>query len=585
MPNNKKLDSKNRSIYSKQTTLLIMDAEQTRSVSVNTKLLTLFKPLLAVTVLAIVLSIVAIAYLTYLNGAKVHQVNQANLAKQKAEETMMVMSEEVDNLKNMTSKAVQQKLIGLRKSEQQVNNLQQYLQARGVKPPLVSGTQQAPKTTTQTATIPKATAQIPNTANLLLDRDKARPVNQTDRLHLGLTQIEGSAAMGGPDIKALRSIPYMGDYPMQITDLLTVARRVPIGRPHHGALSSRFGARSNPFGKKSQEFHHGLDFRGNTGEPIQATADGSVIFAGRQNGYGLVVKIKHGYGYSTVYGHLSKLNVSTGDKVKANQIIGELGSTGRSTGPHLHYEVRYHNETQNPEQYLSLDAPALKQKRVSWADNINTSRHISFKWVKSTDNTNDNFEENNIMFGSKKATNQVNKQTNNHINQPSNKEKALITKPVDVGKIDTLISQSCRLEGSISSENSLKIDGQVTGNIQANETVIISQQGKIIGDITANVLIIYGQHYGNSSTQSIHIQDNGYAEGDIDTLSLQVEPTATYKGMVSMSGMTADKQAIEKPTIISSISEGQSNEAAAESELSAVWITKLVVNKVLIQSN
>lgn len=139
------------------------------------------------------------------------------------------------------------------------------------------------------------------------------------------------------------------------------------------------------------------------------------------------------------------------------------------------------------------------------------------------------------MFGSKKD---------------NNKQPPLAAKPVEMGKIDTLISEACQITGDVHSENSLKIDGQITGDITAKGTVIISEHGRVLGDINANVLVIYGYHLGNSTTQSIHIQNTGYAEGNIDTSSLQVEPSATYKGEVMMSGATSEKVKNQKKTEI-----------------------------------
>ena len=129
---------------------------------------------------------------------------------------------------------------------------------------------------------------------------------------------------------------------------------MPLGRPAQGGLSSGFGPRHNPFSGKGSEFHHGLDFRGNVGDPVRVTANGTVEFAGTMNGYGQVVKVRHGYGYSTVYGHLSHIDVQPGQTVKAGDLIGKIGSTGRSTGPHLHYEVRLNNEPHDPATFLSL---------------------------------------------------------------------------------------------------------------------------------------------------------------------------------------------------------------------------------------
>lgn len=121
--------------------------------------------------------------------------------------------------------------------------------------------------------------------------------------------------------------------------------------PTTGAITSGFGYRQNPFGWGKQ-FHSGIDIGASTGTPIYATAKGVVNFAGYQSGYGYVVFINHGYGYSTTYAHMSKFVVKRGQAVQKGQLIGYVGSTGRSTGPHLHYEVRINGRTQNPMNYL-----------------------------------------------------------------------------------------------------------------------------------------------------------------------------------------------------------------------------------------
>lgn len=362
--------NKDRTIYSTKTTVLIVDAQQTRAVSVNTKLLTLFKPLLALMLLLLLGSIAAIIYLASLSSYRAYQVKQANQAKLQTEQAMHRMAEEVDALKNMTSEAVQQKLIGLRQSEQVAQQLQQYLRSRGVEPPVLTPNDSKPNDAMPEDQQPSKPIDelhpdtIPNNIPNQSTNQHPRPLNLADSTVSRLSATDTSSAMGGPEIKALLDVPYIGNYPKQMSELLTMLRQVPMGRPHSGEISSRFGARSNPFGKRTREFHHGLDFRGTTGETIRATADGTVMIAGRQNGYGLVVKIKHGYGYSTVYAHLSAIDVEVGQQVKASQPIGKLGSTGRSTGPHLHYEVRHHNETLNPEQYLAIDAPSPKRVRT-----------------------------------------------------------------------------------------------------------------------------------------------------------------------------------------------------------------------------
>lgn len=129
----------------------------------------------------------------------------------------------------------------------------------------------------------------------------------------------------------------------------------PMGYPHKGRISSNFGHRSNPFTGESIERHKGLDIKGNHGEIVKTTANGKVKFANRKGGYGNVVIVDHGNGFETYYGHLSKISVKQGQKVAAGDIIGKIGSTGRSTGPHLHYEVHRNGKILNPKSYLTLE--------------------------------------------------------------------------------------------------------------------------------------------------------------------------------------------------------------------------------------
>jgi len=98
--------------------------------------------------------------------------------------------------------------------------------------------------------------------------------------------------------------------------------------------------------------HTGIDFRGDVGVPIRATASGTVTVAGWSGGYGKMVEIDHGNGLLTRYGHLSEIDVDVGDIVRSGAIVGKLGSTGRSTGPHLHYEVRVKGEAVDPQKFL-----------------------------------------------------------------------------------------------------------------------------------------------------------------------------------------------------------------------------------------
>jgi len=121
--------------------------------------------------------------------------------------------------------------------------------------------------------------------------------------------------------------------------------------PVRGILTDGFGGRSDPFtGEPGQ--HNAVDISSAVGQAVRAPADGIVVKAEWANGYGNVIYISHGYGYSTRYGHLSGFSVQPGTRVKRGDVIGYVGSTGRSTGPHLHYEVRVNNNPVNPLEYI-----------------------------------------------------------------------------------------------------------------------------------------------------------------------------------------------------------------------------------------
>ncbi len=121
--------------------------------------------------------------------------------------------------------------------------------------------------------------------------------------------------------------------------------------PAEGWISSPFGYRRDPFTGR-RRFHEGIDISNRPGTPVIAPADGIVVFTGREGGYGKLIVISHGYGISTRYGHLRKIFVKPGQKVQRGDIIGEIGNTGRSTGPHLHYEVRIYGKPVNPINYI-----------------------------------------------------------------------------------------------------------------------------------------------------------------------------------------------------------------------------------------
>ena len=135
------------------------------------------------------------------------------------------------------------------------------------------------------------------------------------------------------------------------------------------SISSGFGYRVDPI-FRIRRMHTGMDFSANKGTKVFATGNGVVVQAGREAGYGNIVVINHGFGYQTVYAHLQKINVKPRQKVTRAQVIGTVGSTGKSTGSHLHYEVRYHGVPVNPVNYFFLDlSPAEYDEMIQIASN------------------------------------------------------------------------------------------------------------------------------------------------------------------------------------------------------------------------
>ena len=138
-----------------------------------------------------------------------------------------------------------------------------------------------------------------------------------------------------------------------LKEIKAIQQVTPSMRPLEGGwISSTFGFRQSPFTDK-REFHSGVDIAAHKGTPVRATANGTVSFAGYKGSYGKAVSINHGFGILTRYAHLSSLHVKKGQNVVRGDVIGEVGSTGRSTGPHLHYEVRLNDIPVNPEKYMS----------------------------------------------------------------------------------------------------------------------------------------------------------------------------------------------------------------------------------------
>ena len=135
-------------------------------------------------------------------------------------------------------------------------------------------------------------------------------------------------------------------------------------------ITSGFGMRQHPIDNQEKE-HKGIDLRANIGDEVISPAIGTVIFAGQQSGYGNVVIIEHMFGFQTLYGHLNEIDVSVGEKVGKGKVIAKAGNTGRSTGPHLHYEVKYEGVQINPENFVkwnekNFDIIFKNERSVKW---------------------------------------------------------------------------------------------------------------------------------------------------------------------------------------------------------------------------
>ena len=184
-------------------------------------------------------------------------------------------------------------------------------------------------------------------------------------LGLDMSQLEAATprtGMGGPFVPVKlpanagafeRQLYRINVTRAQVERLNRTLALVPYRKPVVGEVefTSGFGVRIDPFlGRPAM--HTGLDFRAAMGDPVRATANGKVVSSGWTGGYGRMVEIDHGNGLSTRYGHLSEINVKVGDQIKIGQVIGAVGSTGRSTGPHLHYETRIDGDAVDPQKFL-----------------------------------------------------------------------------------------------------------------------------------------------------------------------------------------------------------------------------------------
>lgn len=166
-------------------------------------------------------------------------------------------------------------------------------------------------------------------------------------------------AIDGLDLSIDRLDARLADLDVQLATvdyLMEQKRAEQAARPHawpseHGWLSSHYGVRADPFTGENAR-HNGVDIANRFGAPVLAASRGIVTFAGEMKDYGHMVEVDHGYGYVTRYGHLSSTTVHLGDEVTDGQVLGRVGSSGRSTGPHLHYEVRRFGHHLNPGKFL-----------------------------------------------------------------------------------------------------------------------------------------------------------------------------------------------------------------------------------------
>src|SRR5690606_24664343 len=168
----------------------------------------------------------------------------------------------------------------------------------------------------------------------------------------------GDEAAGGPLLPVDGSLAFearvreLDEALEKLEAVKAIAAQMPIHNPAPGQpVTSSFGVRRDPIIRRPA-MHAGIDFRAATGTPIRSGGAGTVVKAGWNGGYGRMVEIDHGHGLATRYAHMSRILVAEGQKVGTGDIIGESGSSGRSTGPHLHYEVRRNGNAVDPLRFL-----------------------------------------------------------------------------------------------------------------------------------------------------------------------------------------------------------------------------------------
>ena len=189
---------------------------------------------------------------------------------------------------------------------------------------------------------PKGAAEQPTGIGGVPD-DLASPAASTAPRPLeDLDHLATSVAEEGPRLRKLTEL---------ISRLGKIMNALPLRWPVRGTVNSEYGMRRSPWSGKP-EHHGGLDIGAAAGTPVKSPAPGTVIVASAGGGFGKHVKLDHGNGVRSLYGHLSKIDVKAGQRVEKDQVLGLVGSTGRSTGPHLHYELRVEGKRVDPRRFL-----------------------------------------------------------------------------------------------------------------------------------------------------------------------------------------------------------------------------------------
>lgn len=243
-------------------------------------------------------------------------------------EKIAILEEQLAKLKEME-----------KQMEKDLRDIQELKKTKKGPPPTVPSKKNISYTPTEFAEGPGGFSWNENV--LLWDQGRARWV-QT--IHQDLTDLGREALRRRQNFNELQGI-------LQAQKSILLA--TPSLWPVLGHITSKFGDTRISESAGGARPHNGLDISAPIGTPVRATADGVVVFADKESYYGLLICLDHGHGFTTLYGHLKDIRVKVGERVRKGKVIGSVGVTGKTTGPHLHYEVRIHNQPVNPAPYLT----------------------------------------------------------------------------------------------------------------------------------------------------------------------------------------------------------------------------------------